>query len=232
MCIRDRYQRRVHGELSQFKKNSPRMNKLAVVLALALVGCVFSLTADQLKQIYPHASSAKVAAYAPHLDAALKSGGLTTCARQAAFLAQLGQESGEFQYMEELASGSAYEGRRDLGNTQPGDGKRFKGRGPIQLTGRSNYRAAGKALGLNLEQNPQQVATPQVGFKVATWFWTSRGLNSYADKNNQAAFDQITLRVNGCMNCAATHKANRDSYWRKAKSVLKCQGTIPLLLNV
>eukprot|EP01017_Pseudomicrothorax_dubius_P020657 TRINITY_DN22454_c0_g1_i1.p1 TRINITY_DN22454_c0_g1~~TRINITY_DN22454_c0_g1_i1.p1 ORF type:complete len:125 (+),score=24.87 TRINITY_DN22454_c0_g1_i1:149-523(+) len=124
--------------------------------------------------------------------------------------------------MEELAYGADYEGRTDLGNTQPGDGRKLKGRGPIQLTGRSNYRAAGKALGLNLEQNPQQVATPQVGFKVAVWFWNSRGLSAYADKNNQASFDQITLRVNGCINCAVTHKANRDAYWRKAKSVLKC----------
>ena len=198
------------------------MSKTSAIVFLAILGCVYSLTAQQLKGIMPHASSAKINSFAPHLTAALEWGKINTCARQAAFLAQLAQESGELQYMEELASGSAYEGRRDLGNTQPGDGKRFKGRGPIQLTGRNNYRAAGKALGLDLEKNPASVATPEVGFKVATWFWNSRGLSFWADKNNQAAFDQITLRVNGCIKCKATHKDRRDSFWRKAKSILGC----------
>ena len=70
------------------------------------------------------------------------------------------------RYFEEIASGAAYEGRTDLGNTQPGDGKRYKGRGPIQLTGRSNYRSAGIALGLPLEESPELVTFPSAGFKV------------------------------------------------------------------
>ncbi len=79
------------------------------------------------------------------------------------FLAQLAHETGNFRYMEEIASGAAYEGRKDLGNTQAGDGKRFKGRGPIQLTGRANHRKYGQQLGIDFENNPEIVALPSVG---------------------------------------------------------------------
>jgi predicted chitinase len=113
--------------------------------------------------------------------------------------------------MQELASGQAYEGRRDLGNTQPGDGRRYKGRGPIQITGRANYRAAGKALGLPLEQNPKLAENPEVGFRLAAWYWKSRGLNKYAD-GSQSGFDKITKRINGGYN----GKADRDQFYRKA----------------
>ena len=99
----------------------------------------------------------------------MNEGSINTCARKAAFLAQIAHESGELIYMEELASGAAYEGRKDLGNTQKGDGKRFKGRGPIQMTGRANYRAGGKVLGLYLEKHPEKVKTPEVGFRTSVW---------------------------------------------------------------
>ena len=105
--------------------------------------------------------------YLDNINAALVKGQINTCHRQAAFLAQL-------VYMEEIASGAAYEGRTDLGNTQSGDGKQFKGRGPTQLTGRANYRAADQALGLDLEAYPEQVATPSDCFRTSVWFWTTR----------------------------------------------------------
>ena len=115
--------------------------------------------------------------------------------------------------MEEIASGKAYEGRKDLGNTQPGDGMRFKGRGPIQLTGRANYRAAGKALGLDLEHNPKQAASPEVGFRTAAWFWNSRNLNSL---RTQGDFRGITKRVNGGYNGLA----DREAYYKRALNAL------------
>jgi predicted chitinase len=168
---------------------------------------------QQLRSIMPNLSDARAQQMLPHLNAAMAEAGINTPQRQAAFLAQLAHESGEFRYMEEIASGAAYEGRTDLGNTEPGDGMRFKGRGPIQLTGRSNYRAAGQALGIDLENNPTRAAEPDVGFRTAAWFWNSRNLNQHADAGN---FDAITYRVNGGYN----GKASRDAYYARALQVL------------
>jgi putative chitinase len=168
---------------------------------------------DQLKKIMPNLSDAKAKEYLPHLNGAMKEAGITTKNQKAAFLAQLAHESGQFRYMEEIASGSAYEGRRDLGNTQPGDGTRFKGRGPIQLTGRSNYQAAGKALGIDLERNPKRAADPDVGFRTAAWFWKTRGLNSVAESGN---FREVTRRINGGYNGLS----DRQQYYNRALSVL------------
>lgn len=121
------------------------------------------------------------------------------------FLAQLAHESGNFRYMEEIASGAAYEGRKDLGNTQAGDGKRYKGRGPIQLTGRANYRKYGQQLGIDFENNPDIVALPSVGLLVACKFWSDNGLNTLADKDDVLT---ITRRINGGTNGLADRKAH------------------------
>jgi len=133
--------------------------------------------------------------------------------RLAHFMAQLAHESGGFRYMEEIASGEAYEGRADLGNTTPGDGKRYKGRGPIQLTGRANYRLFGRALGIDFENNPEIVALPSIGLLAACHFWQMRGLNELADADDIVA---ITKRVNGGQNGLA----DRQAYLAKAKGLL------------
>lgn len=117
--------------------------------------------------------------------------------RLAHFLAQLAHESGGFVYMEEIASGAAYEGRADLGNIQPGDGKRYKGRGPIQCTGRFNYREYGQRLGLAFEDHPEMLAYPSVGLLFACAFWQVKGLNALADADDLVA---ITKRINGGVN--------------------------------
>jgi putative chitinase len=125
--------------------------------------------------------------------------------RLAHFMAQLVHESGSFRYMEEIASGSAYEGRADLGNTQPGDGKRYKGRGPIQLTGRANYRTFGRRIGIDLENHPEIAALPCIGLHTALEYWADRKLNALADADNVEA---ITRKINGGLNGFADRKAH------------------------
>jgi len=119
---------------------------------------------------------------APLAERAMLEREIGTQPRASMFLAQVLHESGGLHYFEEIASGAAYEGRSDLGNIHPGDGKRYKGRGPIQLTGRSNYRWAGAALGLPLEDQPELAARHDVGWRIAALFWENRGLNSLADQ--------------------------------------------------
>jgi len=119
-------------------------------------------------------------------------------------IAQLAHESDNFNAMEEYASGQAYEGRADLGNTEPGDGKRFKGRGPIQCTGRNNYRKYGRLLGINIEAKPTLVSDPEIGYAVACLYWDANNLNRFADADD---IDTLTRRINGGTNGLADRKA-------------------------
>lgn len=171
------------------------------------------LTDDELRQIMPNCPAARRADYLPFIQQAMEEFEITSYLREAAFLAQLAHESGELRYMEEIASGAAYEGRANLGNTQPGDGKRFKGRGPIQLTGRANYKKYGQLLGLDLIDNPATAATKEVGFRIAGQFWKLNGLNELAD---QQQFKLITKRINGGYNGLA----DRIKYYDRAKKVM------------
>lgn len=171
------------------------------------------LTDDELRQIMPNCAAAKRADYLPFIQQAMAEFGITSYLRETAFLAQLAHESGELRYMEEIASGAAYEGRKDLGNTQPGDGKRYKGRGPIQLTGRANYDKYGKLLGLDLVNNPTVAATKEVGFRIAGQYWKLNGLNELAD---QQQFKAITKKINGGYNGLD----DRIKYYDRAKKVM------------
>jgi len=175
------------------------------------------ITLDQLLAIMPRCPRLRAEQLLPHFHAACAEFEINTPRRVAAFIAQLALESAEWRHFEELASGDAYEGRKDLGNTQSGDGKRYKGRGPIQLTGRANYRLAGAALGLDLEGNPRRASDADVGFRVAGWYWQTRGLNALADAG-PARFDEITRKINGGLN----GKAQRDRYYASACKVLGC----------
>lgn len=123
---------------------------------------------------------------------------LDSVERLAHFLAQVGHESGGFHYVEEIwgptEAQKRYEGRGDLGNTKPGDGYRYKGRGPIQLTGRTNYRLFGRRIGIDLERHPEIAAIPSIGLHLALEFWASRNLNGLADADD---IQGITKRING-----------------------------------
>lgn len=173
-----------------------------------------NITRDELLAIMPKLGVAKAEQYLPHLNVAMYGAAiLDTVDRSAAFLAQLAFESRELTRWEELATGEAYEGRKILGNTQPGDGPRFKGRGPIQLTGRYNYTEASKALGIDLVSQPERAADVDVGFLVAAWYWTSRNLNAKADALD---FLGITKAINGGTNGLE----QRQVYYDRALSVL------------
>ncbi len=155
------------------------------------------VTADELKRIMPHATDENIRKYLGPLNRAMAENNINTKERQAAFLSQVAVESGSLRYSEEIASGAAYEGRRDLGNTQPGDGKRFKGRGLIQLTGRANYESVGRALGVDLVNNPQLAESPEMSARIAAHFFKSRGLNEIADRRD---IGLVSRRVNGGTN--------------------------------
>ncbi len=171
------------------------------------------ITARILQLIMPQLRADKAAAIQPHLFVAAERFAINTPSRESAFLAQLAHESGGLHYWEEIASGSAYENRVDLGNTQPGDGRKYKGRGPIQLTGRANYRKAGAVLGLNLEDNPEQVATRAIGCLVAAWFWSDKQLNTLADEASEDSYRSITRRING----GYTGWQDRLTYYKRAR---------------
>jgi putative chitinase len=161
------------------------------------------MTLDQLLRIMPLAR-ARAATFIEPLNAAMAEFGITTPARQASFLSQVGHESGQLLYVRELASGTAYEGRADLGNHRPGDGVRFKGRGLIQITGRANYTACGAALGLDLIGTPALLELPLNACRSAGWFWRAHGLNELADAGDQV---RVTRRVNGGANGLAERLA-------------------------
>ena len=149
--------------------------------------------------------------------------GINTPRRIAQYLAQVFHESGALRYVEEIASGEKYEGRKDLGNTQQGDGVRFKGRGYIQLTGRANYTKF-KAYDLCTEDvvaHPEKVAEFPLNQVASMWFWQSHGLNEMAEKDdgNKKGEDvcrQITKVVNGGTNGLA----NRLFYYRRFRKEL------------
>lgn len=157
---------------------------------------VIELDAIKLLKIFPFAKS-RVDQYAPLLSLTMAEFQIDTPKRAAAFVAEIGHESGQLRYTEEIASGEAYEGRLDLGNTQAGDGRLYKGRGLIQITGRANYRDAGHALGLDLIESPKRLAEPELATRSAGWFWKSRSLNRYADTD---AFGSLTKAINGGYN--------------------------------
>lgn len=129
---------------------------------------------------------------------------LDTGLRLAHFMGQCAHESVGFTHMEEIASGATYEGRKDLGNTQSGDGRRFKGRGPIQLTGRANYRRVGRLIGIDLESHPEMVSHPSVGLLVGCVYWSESKLNSKADADDMIG---LTRAINGGTNGLDDRKA-------------------------
>lgn len=190
---------------------------------------------EELRRIVPHCPAKRAGEILPHLVGAMQEYKIHSPARQAAFLAQLAHESGSFKYLRELASGKAYEGRDDLGNSEPGDGPRFKGWGWMQTTGRKNTGIVSQALygDARLVDDPKLIDPPslELAARAAGHFWTvgagqnlskraiaygvpvGCNLNDLADAGD---FEGISLAVNGGMN----GYGDRVAYWEKAKQVL------------
>lgn len=117
--------------------------------------------------------------------------------RVSAFLARTGHECLSFTSLEEIASGEAYEGRKDLGNIQKGDGVKYKGRGFIMITGRNNYTTLSKVFNKDFVANPNLLKEIEWSAKSAGWFWNWKELNKLADKGD---INEITRRINGGYN--------------------------------
>lgn len=174
------------------------------------------ITEQQLLRIFPNAGR-NAGVFVPVLNTAMSRYGIVGTARAAAFIAQVGHESGQLRYVREIwgptAQQAGYEGRADLGNTVKGDGSKYRGRGLIQITGRANYAACSEALGLDLISNPELLELPQHAAMSAAWFWKQKGLNDLADRNQ---FLTITRRINGGLNGID----ERLELWKKAQAVL------------
>ena len=174
------------------------------------------ITAQQLLQILPNAGPV-AGVFVPVLNTAMNRYQIIGTRRVAAFIAQIGHESGQLKYVKEIwgptAAQARYEGRKDLGNTVAGDGSKYRGRGLIQITGRANYMACGEALGLDLINQPELLEKPQHACMSAAWFWATKGLSTLADAGQ---FDKITQRINGGQNGAA----DRQALYARALKVL------------
>lgn len=174
------------------------------------------ITQQQLLQILPNAG-AKAGVFVPVFNTAMQRYQIVGSKRVAAFIAQVGHESGQLRYVREIwgptPAQAKYEDRADLGNTVAGDGLKYRGRGLIQVTGRVNYAACGEALGVDLINQPELLEQPQYACLSAAWFWATKGLNTLADAGD---FARITRRINGGLNGLA----ERQAFYDKALQVL------------
>lgn len=199
-----------------------------------------NITPEILKAVMPNATMANCQTYAPLINQYAQQFGITTDVQMAHYLAQIAHESGELRYTEELASGSAYEGRKDLGNVIAGDGKKFKGRGLIQITGRANYKAYSdylvkNGMSVDLTKTPELLAKPLGAVKSSMWFCQRKGIcqKAFLDKGAMvvktvkdngktkvvkvnAALLEITRIVNGGYNGIE----QRQKYYTRAVNVL------------
>lgn len=166
-----------------------------------------------LKAIAPNSKEEVIAPLVKFLNIYFPKYEVNNYLRVCHFLAQAAHESASFKTLQEYADGSAYEGRKDLGNVNKGDGKRYKGRGIFQLTGRANYRSIGQKIGKDLENNPELAATHEISVLTALEYWKSRNLSPLADADN---VEMITRKINGGLNGFD----DRKNYLAKCKQII------------
>lgn len=163
---------------------------------------MLNITASMLNKIAPGANQTIVNGLVPYLNKYLPQYQIDTIGRMKHFFGQAAEESASFRTLTEYASGAEYQGRTDLGNTEPGSGVRYKGRGIFQITGKFNYDAIGKKLGVDLVNNPTLAATPEIAVETACIYWATRNLSGIAD-SSLSAYDTcvaITKKINGGTN--------------------------------
>lgn len=173
------------------------------------------ITVVQLMEICPKGNKKNMIGLVPHLNTYMTQYGISTPLRMAHFISQVAHESGGFRYMKEIwgptPAQKKYEGRKDLGNVHKGDGKKYMGRSPMQLTGYANYLKYSNLLGINLVENPELAETYQWGAAIACAYWNENSLNTLADKDDCKA---VTKRINGGYNGLA----ERQQMLERAKS--------------
>lgn len=155
------------------------------------------ITLNQLKDICDAPDSAE--AYIEPLNRYMAQREVNTRYRIAGFLGQLAHECMGFKVFQEESSGKQYEGRRDLGNIHPGDGEKYKGRGPIQITGYNEYKNTSMFLfgDARLLNEPELLLEPEWGAASAVWYWWQAGLNAVMDVAEKDPTHIWTVRVNG-----------------------------------
>lgn len=176
------------------------------------------ITAEQLLEIICSTDlKSRIESLVPGINQTFDKFQINTQLRMAHFLAQVIHESGGFRWLREIWGPTTiqrgYEGRRDLGNVEPGDGKRFMGRGAIQLTGRSNYQQFSTYMGVDFIKQPELVESPQYAVIVAGWYWDSRKISVPADNDD---LNRVTRLING----GTIGLADRQKYLTRAKKVL------------
>lgn len=175
--------------MSTMPKPTALVDRLGPAVLRAIAGAAPKAKAARQTQIIT-ALGAALPVVLPRYD-------IVTPLRISHFLAQAAHEADRFCTTEEYASGAAYEGRRDLGNVRKGDGRRYKGRGVFQLTGRDNYRRYGALLGIDLEASPERAAEPALSLEIACLYWREKGLNVPAENDDALT---VTRRINGGTN--------------------------------
>ena len=176
-----------------------------------------------LRAIAPQARVAIIGPVGAALPRVLPRYDIVTALRIVHFIAQAAHESDNFRTLSEYGGAAyfaRYDGRKDLGNVVAGDGKRFKGRGIFQCTGRDNYARYGKRLGLDLIKEPALAARPDISVRIAVLYWGDKGLNPYADRGDTAAISRAINRGDPKAKKAANHESNRIKIAKKARELL------------
>ena len=174
-----------------------------------------AVTEARLKRLVPSGKAAIMAPIAESFDRLAARYDITTRLRLCHFLAQAAHESDGFRTLTEYGGPTyfkRYDGRRDLGNTLPGDGARYHGRGIFQLTGRFNYRRFGALIGIDLEAEPERAMEPAISLSIAFAYWREREINAAADADDVA---RVTKLING----GRTGLADRTRLLAVAKTI-------------